>query len=137
MTTTNPIAPNPLIGRLVAVAGTIVAIAIIVFGSTSIWPGQATITRHVLCDADHPDAFVVRSARDRAASASDSGPSVEFRMWCVSPSGVAHNVGWARPFGILAVGYAAVIWILLRIVRTRIRRRVRDAGGGPIITNAP
>lgn len=128
---------NPVIGRLVAVGGMVVIVGIIVYVSTLIWPGQATVTRHLLCDDGHPDAYVVRSIRDRTGVGEDSGPSVDFRMSCVSPSGVARNVGWARPFGLLALGYAAGLWILLRITRARIRRRVQDAGGGPIITNAP
>src|SRR5699024_280054 len=97
MTDTGTMTSNPVIKGLIAVGGMVVVVGIIVFFSTLIWPGQATITRHVLCDDGHPDAYVVRSTRAQTGIDNNRGTAVDFRLMCVSSSGVSQNQGWARP----------------------------------------
>ncbi|WCO66616.1 hypothetical protein PO878_19140 [Iamia majanohamensis] len=118
----------------------LVALVVLVVLSTTVWPGQATVTRHVLCDDARPDAFVLYEEYDTGATIESprGSTSIRFTMQCVSADGRTEDVGWLRPVALVAALYAVLAIPVVVVARLVLRRR-RDRPGpdGPPISGGP
>jgi hypothetical protein len=104
-----------------------VAAVTVVSVGIAIWPGSMKLTAPVLCPAEQPDPFVVRT------TTSDSeGTSTSFSLFCMGDRGDFTEVGTWEPYGLLFLyTWAAFVALaLLIIARVRWRRR-RRAGATP------
>lgn len=119
----------------------LLALVVLVPLSTTVWPGQATITRHVLCDDARPDAFVLSEEYETGPSVESpgGGTSIRFTMQCVSADGLTEDVGWLRPVALVAALYAVLAVPVVVVARLVLRRRGDRPGpdrppisGGPV-----
>jgi hypothetical protein len=103
----------------------------------AIWPGSMKLTAPVLCSADQPDPFVVRT------TTSDSdGTSTSFSLFCMGDRGDFTEVGTWEPFGLLILYTWGLFLALTALIVARIRwrrwRRGRDEVPGPApVADAP
>ncbi|HEV7759931.1 MAG TPA: hypothetical protein VGO78_13115 [Acidimicrobiales bacterium] len=105
----------------------VAAITVVSVG-IAIWPGSMKLTAPVLCPADQPDPFVVRT------TTSDSeGTSTSFSLFCMGDRGDFTEVGSWEPYGLLFLYTWAAFVVLsaLLVVRIRWRRRRRARAAEP------
>jgi hypothetical protein len=114
-----------------AVVGGMAIVVIIVESlGTVIYPGSLRWTAPVLCPADQPDSYVVRT------TVQDSeGTSTSFSLFCMGERGDFSEAGSWRPLGVLFLYlYLSLMALNAAFLALYRRRRRRDE---PIVTPRP
>ena len=106
-------AATPARGRAVGLLGVLAALAFMATMTTvivaiAIWPGEASLTAPLFCDADQPDAFVVSDTYHPAP-----GETVtNYTMYCVGPRGDSTEIGFGKPFLALTIAHGILFTAL-------------------------
>jgi hypothetical protein len=96
--------------------------------TVGIWPGEVKLVAPIFCSDAQPDAFVVTDT----SSTGDGETMTEFTLYCVGPRGDATDVGWAKPFMLLILIHASILFVLVLLVRgVNALRRAGDGDEGP------
>lgn len=106
--------PGRGLGSILRMLGLALFVGLILTIITSVvWPGSMKLFAPLLCSDATPDPFVVVDRYQVRP-----GETVfTYTLYCVGPTGVAEDIGWAPPFGLLTVTLSLMVFVLLLLAR--------------------